>query len=148
MGSEADQIEKILSRRKNARARLSLSYMSDTKWARALTALAEKHPGLHCTWKLVGNPEPCPGHLPIEPPLRQQSHLDDGWLLAPFFLLPNYSDVEWLEVPARARWQPHPKLEPVTSTQDIQSIAQTLEAVGSLELEATETHLRLYGYRP
>ena len=79
---------------------MSVSYMSNAKWRKALDALAATHPGGLCRWKILRHREPVPGSLP-HPGDLDESHLDCSLLHEPFYVLPSYHDIEWLEIPSQ-----------------------------------------------
>ncbi len=67
---------------------------------------------------------------------------------APYFVLPEYRDIEWLEIPAEIRWQAYENAPFSRTELDLSRVRGAPESVGKFELEQSEHGLRLYGYRP
>jgi hypothetical protein len=147
MTDDEATIDQIVERRRRAAARMSISYMSDAKWRKALDALASVHPGGRCRWKILRDEEPISGSLP-HPGEVDESELDCSLLSAPFYVQPGYRDIEWLEIPAEITWQRYEKAPLSSRKLDLAAIRCALEAVGTFELEESVQGLRIYGYRP
>ena len=144
---EDSAVDLILERRRRAAAAMSLSYMSNAKWRKALSVLAGALPGGMCRWKILRDPDPVLGWLP-HPGEVDESHLGCSLLQAPYFVLPEYRDIEWLEIPAEIRWQLYENAPFCRTELDLSKVRCALESVGKFELEQSEHGLRLYGYRP
>jgi hypothetical protein len=150
LGSVSDDeatTEKILKRKRKAAERMSVSYMSDAKWRKALGVLASTHPGGSCRWKFLRHQEPIEGSLPHSGEV-DESHLDCSLLRVPFGVLPSYRDIEWLEVLCEITWQPYKKAPLSRRRLDLRPIRHALESAGAFEIEESADGLRVYGYRP
>ena len=144
MPDDDTRIDEIEERRRRAGAAMSVSYMSDAKWRKALNALASVHPGGVCRWKLLREREPIAGFLP-DPGEVEERHLDCFSLNVHYAL---YRDIEWLEIPAEVTWRAYENAPLSRRKIDLVAVRAALEGAGSFELANLADGLRLYGYRP
>lgn len=68
---------------------------------------------------------------------------EDAVETGPFF----YKEVEWIEVPRKCIPSGDEHLPYRHSHQDTDTAARAVSALGAFEMEATETGLRIYGYK-
>jgi hypothetical protein len=66
-----------------------------------------------CRWKILRH-QPIESTLPF-PGEVDELHLDCSLLGAPFFVLPSYRDIEWLEIVSEVTWQPCENAPPLAS---------------------------------
>jgi hypothetical protein len=98
-----------------------------------------------CRWKILRH-QPIESTLPF-PGEVDELHLDCSLLGAPFFVLPSYRDIEWLEIVSEVTWQPCENAPLSRRTVDLAPVRRALESVGKLELEESDRGIRVYGYR-
>jgi len=122
---------------------MSISYMSNAKWRRALSALAKSNRGDSCVWKLVHTDESQAGRVP-DPDEIRDDYVDESAVPCPT----EYLQIEWLEIQAEYRWQPYDNAPTSSRRQDLLAARRALEAAGQFQLSESPEGLRLYGYRP
>ena len=134
--------EELDQKRRKAAERMSASFMSNTKWRRALTALAKTNPGDRSLWKIITIPEPAPGSVPEADEIGEDYVKETA---TPGPLL--YRDIEWMELVRDVRWRAYDHAPLTHRYQDLVAARKSLEAAGSFEITESEQGLRIHGYR-
>ncbi len=122
-----------------------IGLMSNTKWKKLLSHLAQAGVARHCTWKLLEWESSRNGFLPAVDCLTELGVGDCGAVLGGPF---QYSEIEWLLIPDKAvRWpqaQPQHRYEP----QDIRRVQAEIDSLGQYPYQITSVGLVVSGYAP
>ena len=146
MDDRFDQIAaEEFARRKRLAERMSVSYMSNAKWKKALVNLAETNAGDVCEWKLVFEKEVVPGWIPALSEIHG-TYVDSDCYRGGYGVVPTFEDFEWLELLAERSWQSYENAPESMLPQDTSCALEGLRSLGILKTEKTSRGLRLYGY--
>ena len=125
--------------------RYSRSFMSNSKWRKFFQVINQQTLELNqCTWKLVNEKDPIPGHLPDARQLGDDSVGDCGALNGPF----PFKIIEWILLPAQHGYRPYEKAPIHYESQDLQKVQETLDTAGHFEYELNEEGMKIFGYKP
>lgn len=128
----------------NDRKRYSQSFMSNAKWRRFFKVVNVETIELNmCTWKLVNEENPLPGHLPDYQHLGDDYVGDCGALNGPF----PFQLIEWLFIPAKHGYQPYDKAPMQYESQNLEDIRTKIDSLGLFEYEKTDEGLKIFGYK-
>jgi hypothetical protein len=117
----------------------SVSYMSDSKWRKALGAIADAGLRLErATWKFIDSDRLCEWGIPHRSDLLP-TRLSDGR-----FQLVEYKWIEWIHFPRR--WRPVADVD-YWIAQDLEGLTRVLESSGHFHFADDEQGLTLFGYR-
>lgn len=120
----------------------SCSYMSNSKWRRAFSALASPSLRLRqLVWKFVGRELAVRGAVPDAGCLSEMYVRDVGFSAFP------YKEIEWIDVPLMSIPRGSESIPFKHHRQDAEGARRSLEAVGKFEMVLLPDGLRVYGYR-
>ena len=120
------------------------SCMSDAKWRKFFQVVNQATIHLNmCTWKLVNEVRPRPGHLPDYRQLGDDYVGDCGALNGPF----EFRTIEWLLIPAKHGYQDYDKAPVQYIEQNLDEIQKHIDAIGHFEYEICDQGLKVFGYK-
>ena len=96
-----------------------------------------------CTWKLVTEANPLPGHLPDYQQLGNDYVGDCGALNGPF----EFRMIEWLLIPAKHGYQHSDKAPVQYIDQNLDDLQKHIDAIGLFEYEISDQGLKVFGYK-
>ena len=135
MAEWEEKLDRIIKQRS------CLSFMSNSKWRRFFTLLAQ--PELQLSqgiWKLVDSENT------FRFPFPEPTEIDGGYFLEPAGASP-FKRIEWVEIADKVipfGWENIPTKHKI---QDTSKVLEQLNKEGHFEIEKTSTGLRVYGYR-
>lgn len=119
--------------------------MSNAKWRKFFQVFNVETVELNmCTWKLLNEDPPLPGHLPDYHHLRDDYVGDCGALNGPF----EFRLIEWVLIPFKHGYQLYKKAPVEYTYQNLDKLIERLDTIGLFEYEMTEEGLKVYGYKP
>ena len=120
----------------------SASFMSNSKWRRAFSALAAPELQLdQLVWKFVGRERAVRGGVPDADCLGELYVRNVGFSVFP------YKEIEWVEVPHTVIPRGYESVPFKHGRQDLERAVEALNAVGQFDTALFPEGLRVYGYR-
>ena len=122
-------------------AHFSASLMSDAKWRKFFHVAADHAERVFAAiWKLIGDPEPIAGHLPLAADIWDTAV--DGCLNGPV----EYKQIEWIEIPRNVPFRRFKNAPLIDRFQDLEAFKSALANVGQFPIVETEVGLRINGH--
>lgn len=122
-----------------------IGLMSNTKWKKLLSHLAQADVASHCIWKLLEWENSREGFLPALDCLTELGVGDCGAVTGGPF---QYSEIEWLLIPDKATRWPHAQPQHRYERQDIGRVQAEIDSLGQYPYRITSAGLVVSGYAP